>query len=130
MQRRFPRLVGCLALCLLAYFLAHEFVEYRVEPIHMYPHSQDNIALPKDELIFLGRTSIAAESGSQLARFHGSTAAERGIFARGNYTTLTATIGGILVPILLLGSAGCLLASIPRSKLRGHNTDPPEVSRA
>ena len=77
------------------------FVEYRVQPISAAPGSFDVILGGPDEILFLGETEIEPSANSDLARFHGKIAAERGLFARHGFSPLSAAIGGLIVPLVL-----------------------------
>jgi hypothetical protein len=100
-------------LTLLAVALSAYFVEYRVAPIHMCPGSYDYVCAPPSQILFLGQAEIIPAPGTELARYHGRTVAERDLLARHGYTPLFAGISGVVLPALLL--IGALLLTFRRS---------------
>ena len=101
---------GAAAILLLAYF-----VRYEVRPIRSCPGSSDVICESSDTIfVFNGEAYIDPAPGTELARFHGRTIAERVLVARhGNLSF--AILGGIVLPLLLISGSLVLLLSARNS---------------
>ena len=81
--------------------LAAICVEYKVEPIRFAPGSHDYVLASERLIVPLGLTGIDPPPSSLLAKYHGKTEAQRGLFARNGFSTFVATVGGLLVPLSL-----------------------------
>jgi hypothetical protein len=115
-----------LGLAVCALLLTLNFVEYRVEPTTVSRSAPDYILFPSDEIIPLGLTTLPPTPNSLLAKYHGRTMAQRGVFSRNRYPRSAAAIGGVLIPIGLLFLASRLLLRAflvgtrsPKSKITG-----------
>jgi hypothetical protein len=77
--------------------LQRHFIEYRLEPFHSVDGAPDVIEPVPGQIIYLGESIIAPETGSDEARFHGRIPVQRALCARSEYSVPVASIAGILL---------------------------------
>jgi hypothetical protein len=96
-------------LAIAAFVLAGTFIEYRVQPIRACSGSFDVICMAPDQLITLGMVGIDPEPGSVLAKYHGKTQGDRGLYSRFNIPLPLAAVIGLLLPLASLIAALVLI---------------------
>ncbi len=95
-------------LCAGAVFLDQHFIDISARDLKIYPDSVD-VIMPNSQLILdLGTTWREPNSSDRSFGLDTRILAKRGVYARDGYSHGAAILGGIILPVSLIGLAVCL----------------------